>query len=78
MGCVCGILRRAKVLRSNFIKTKGLKELKDEVILPADKRNVTMMTRSCDYDRKMEMLGTGTYGRLGPYFFLFSLWSYKM
>jgi len=39
---VCGILRRAKVPRSNLTKEqrtamKELKGLKDEVILPADK-----------------------------------------
>ena len=69
-GCVCGILRRAKVPRSNLTKEqrtalKELRGLEDEVILPADKGNVTVMMRRCDYDGKMEeMLGTGTYGKL--------------
>ena len=69
-GRVCGILRRAKVPRSNLTREqrtalKELKLLKDEVILPADKGNATVMMRRCDYDGKMEeMLGTGTYGKL--------------
>ena len=43
---------------------KELKGLKDEMILPADKGNTTVMMR-CDYDRKMEeILGTGTYEKL--------------
>ena len=69
-GRVCGILRRAKVPRSNLTKEqrpalKELRGLEDEVILPADKGNATMMMRRCDYDGKMEeMLGTGTYGKL--------------
>ena len=69
-GRVCGILRCAKVPRSNLTKEQrtALKEfrgLEDEVILPADKGNATVMMRRCDYDRKMEeMLGTGTYGKL--------------
>ena len=41
------------------------KAVVDEVILPADKGNVTMMMRRCDYDGKMEeMLETGTYRKL--------------
>jgi len=45
---------------------KDLRGLEDEVILPADKGNVTVMMRRCDYDGKMEeMLGTGTYRRTG-------------
>ena len=69
-GRVCGILRRAKVPRSNLTREqrtalKELKGLKDEVILSADKGNATVMMRRCDYDGKMEeMLGTGTYGKL--------------
>ena len=69
-GRICGILRCANVPRSNLTKDqrialKELKGLKDEVILPADKRNATVMMRRCDYDGKMEeMLGTGTYGKL--------------
>ena len=42
---------------------KELTGLEDEMILPADKGNATMMMR-CDYNGKIEeMLGTGTYGR---------------
>ena len=69
-GRVCGILRRAKVPRSNLTKEqrtalKELRGLKDEVILPADKGNATVMMRRCNYDRRMEeMLETGTYGKL--------------
>ena len=68
-GRVCGILRRAKVPRSNLTKEqrtalKELRGLEDEVILPADTENATVMMRGCDYDGKMEMLGTGTYGKL--------------
>ena len=68
---MCGILRCAKVPRSNLTKDQrtALKELmglEDEVILPADK-DTTVMMRRCDYDRKIEeMLGTGTYGKLRP------------
>ena len=62
-GRVCGILRRAKVPRSNLTREqrtalKELNGLKDEVIPPADKGNATVMMRRCDYDGKMEeMLG---------------------
>ena len=69
-GRVCGILRHAKVPRSNLMREqrtalKELKGLKDEVILPADKGNMTVMMRRCNYDGKMEeMMGTGTYGKL--------------
>ena len=69
-GDVCGILRHAKVPRSNLTKDQrtALKELrgfKDEEILPADKGNATMMMRRCNYDGKMEeMLETGTYRKL--------------
>ena len=49
-GRVCGILRHAKVPRSNLTKEQrtALKELtglEDEMILPADKGNATMMMR---------------------------------
>ena len=69
-GRVCGILRHAKVPRTNLTKDqrtvlKELKVLKDEVILPADKGNATAMMKRCDYDGKREeMLGTGNYGKL--------------
>ena len=54
-GWVCGILRCAKVPRSNLTKDqrtvlKELRGLEDEVILPADKGNATVMMRRCDYD----------------------------
>ena len=68
--CVCGILRLAKVLRSNLMKEqrtalKKLRGIEDEVILPVDKGNSTMTMRRCDYNGKMEeMLGTGTYRKL--------------
>ena len=44
---VCGILRRAKVPRSNLTKDqrtalKELRGLEDEVILPADRGNETV------------------------------------
>ena len=47
---VCGILRCAKLPRSNLTKEQrtALKELRgieDEVILPADKGNATVMMR---------------------------------
>ena len=47
---VCGILKRVKVPRSNLTKNqrialKELKGLKDELILPADKGNVTVIMR---------------------------------
>ena len=68
-GQVCGILRHAKMLRSNLTRDqrtalKQLRGVEDEVILQADKGNVTVVMR-CDYNGKMEeMLGTGTYGKL--------------
>ena len=45
-----GVLRQAKVPRSNLTREqrtalKELKGLKDEVILPADKENATVMMR---------------------------------
>ena len=43
---------------------KELKGLKDEMILPADKENTTVMMR-CGHDGKIEeILGTGTYEKL--------------
>ena len=58
------------VPRSNLTKEqrtalKELRGLEDEVTLPAEKGNATVMMRRCDYDGRMEeMLGTGTYGKL--------------
>ena len=69
-GRVCGILRHAKPLKDNLTKEqrKALKELRsleDEVILPADKGNTTVMITREEYDRKMRgMLNTATYKRL--------------
>ena len=55
--------------RNNLTKDQktvlmDLRGLEDEVILPVDKGNATMIMRRCDYHRKMEMLRTGTYGKL--------------
>ena len=67
-GWVYGILRCAKVRRSNLTKhrstaLKELKGLEDEVILPADKGDATMVMRRCNYDGKMEdMLRTAPMG----------------
>ena len=49
-GRVCGILRRAKVPRSNLTKDqrtalKELRRLEDEMILPADRENETVDAR---------------------------------
>ena len=69
-GRVCGILRHAKPPKDNLTKEqrKALKELRsleNEVILPADKGNATVMITREDYDRKMRvMLNTATYKRL--------------
>ena len=56
-GRVCGILRRVQVPKSNPTKDqrtvlKELKGLEDEVTLPAEKGNTTVMRRRCDYDRR--------------------------
>ena len=50
-------------MRDQRTALKELRGLEDEVILPVDKGNLTPMMR-CNYDRKMEMLGTGSYGKL--------------
>ena len=61
---VCGILRHARPPKDNLTKEqrKALKELRsmgDEVILPADKGNATVvMTRgdfSCDDKRRLQL-----------------------
>lgn len=49
-GWVCGILGHAKVPRSNLTRDqrtalKELMELEDELIVPADKGNATVMMR---------------------------------
>ena len=67
---MCGILRHAKPPKDNLTKVqrKTLKELgslEDEVILPADKGNATVMMRRDDYDTKMRgILDTATYRQL--------------
>ena len=67
MGWVCGILRRAKPPKDNLKKEqrKALKEMKyleNEVILPADKGNATVVMRREDYSTKLKgMLETSTY-----------------
>lgn len=69
-GRVCGILRRAKPPRDNLTREqrtalKELKDLKEELILPADKGNATVVMRREDYHTKMMgMLETNTYRRL--------------
>ena len=57
---MCGILRSARLPKDNMRKDhrKALKELRsleDEVILPADKGNATVVMRS-DYDEKMRAM----------------------
>lgn len=69
-GRICGFLTHAKLPRSNLTKDqraalKELEELKDEVILPAEKGNVTAVMMKCDYKDKMEgLLKTNTYSKL--------------
>ena len=73
-GWVCGILRRAKSPKDNLSQEqrKALKELRsleNEVILPTDKGDATVMMTREDYDMKMKrMLSTVTYKQLkkGP------------
>ena len=67
---MCGILRHAKPPKDNLTKEqrKALKELgslKDEVILPDDKGNATVMMMRDDYGTKMRgILNTSTYRQL--------------
>ena len=67
---ICGILRPAKPPKDNLSKEqrKALKELRsleNEVILPADKGNATLMMTRDDYDTKMRgILSTATYKQL--------------
>ena len=69
-GRVCGVLRHAKPPKDNLTKEqkKALKELRsleDEVILPADKGNATVMMTRENYDTKLRgMLETATYRQL--------------
>ena len=70
-GRVCGLLRHAKPPKDNLMKwqrkaPKELKDLGDEVTLPADKGNATVVTRREDYSTKLKgMLEISTYRRLG-------------
>ena len=65
-GRVCGILRRAKPPKDNLTSKqrtalKELRALEDEVILPADKGNATVIMAKEDYDAKLRgMLDTST------------------
>ena len=67
---MCGILRHAKPPKDNLNKEqrKALKELgslEDEVILPTDKGNATVMMRRDDYNTMMRgILDTATYRQL--------------
>ena len=70
-GRVCGILRSAQLPKDNMKKEhrKALKEfrsLEDEVILPADKENATVVMKKSDYDRRMRGMSddTATYRKL--------------
>ena len=69
-GCVCGILRRAQLPKDNMKEhRKALKELRnleDEVILPADKGNATVVMKRSDYDEWMRGMldDTTTYRKL--------------
>ena len=54
---------RSNLTREQKTALKELKGLEDEVVLPVDKGNATVMTRRCDYDGKMEkMLGQALMG----------------
>ena len=69
-GRVCGILRCAKLPADNMTREqrKMLKELRgldNQVILPADKGNATVVIKKEDYDTKIRgLLGTSTYRQL--------------
>ena len=69
-GWVCGILRHAKLPKDNLTKDqrkvlKELRSLEDEVILPSDKGNATVMMTRENYNTKLRgMLETGTYRQL--------------
>ena len=67
-GRVCGLLRNARLPRDNMKKghwkvLKELRSLEDEVILPADKGNATVVMKKSDYDEKM-LDDTNTYRKL--------------
>ena len=69
-GQVCGILRRAKLPKDNLtvrqrMALKKLRALEDEMVLPADKGNATVIMAKEDYDTKLRrMLESSTYKRL--------------
>ena len=71
-GHVCGILKHAKPPKDNLTKEqreslKELGSLEDEVILPADKGNATVMMRRDGYDTNCKIrrtLNTATYRQL--------------
>ena len=70
-GHVCRILRSAWLPKDNMKKDhqKALKELRnleDEVILPANKGNAMVMTKRSDYDEKIRGMldNTTTYRKL--------------
>ena len=69
-GRVCGILRNAKLPKSNLAiehrtALKELKAMEGIVILPADKGNATVVMERDEYDSKMsELLNSTTYKKL--------------
>ena len=71
-GRVCGLLRKAKLPKSNLTKVqrgvmKDLRAMDDVIILPADKGNATVVMSREEYDRKiMALLDTPTSGKLRP------------
>ena len=66
-GCVCRILRSARLPKDNMKKEhqktlKELRSLEDEVILPADKGNATVVMKRSDYDERYHHLQEATEG----------------
>ena len=67
---ICGFLKCAKIPKSNLsrnqrIALKDLRGLKEEVILPADRGNATVIMTKCDYEEKMkQLLEANTYRKL--------------
>ena len=58
---VCGILRSSKLPKDNITKeqrlaVKEMRTWKDEVILPADKGNATVVMKRSDYNGKILQL----------------------
>ena len=62
---VCGILRSSKLPEDNITKEqrKVLKEMRSDVLLPADKRNAAVGMEREDYDKKVRN-DTSTYRKL--------------